>query len=83
MTLINAYTVQPNDIKPGDEMLFVVKAMVGYRDHNDGKLFYHLYRCRWEGDENDIPQGDRIYGNEEAICRQLFSSLARVGKIDD
>ena len=81
MTLINAYTVQPDDIKPGDEMLFVVKAMVGPKD-SDGKLSYRLYRCDWKGTEDDIPQGARIYDNNAAICQELFRSLAMVGKPD-
>lgn len=57
MAIVNAYTVRPDEIKVGDEMLFVVKAMVGYID-DQGRPRYRLYRCPWDGD--DIPQGSRI-----------------------
>jgi len=30
--LINAYSVHPDEIQPGDEMCFIVKAMATYRD---------------------------------------------------
>jgi len=79
--LINAYTVAPEDIKPGDEMLFVVKAMVGHCDP-DGTPRYRLYRCRWEGTEYDIPQGNRITNDAEKVCKALFPTLAAVGKPD-
>jgi len=77
--LVNAYTVHSQDIKPGDEMCFVVKAIVTSR--RDGKLRYRLYRCQWEGAEDDIPQGSRM-NYEETVCIELFPSLAKVGKPD-
>ena len=78
MALVNAHTVLPNEIKPGDEMLFVVKAMVGYID-NQGQPRYRLYRCRWDGDENNIPQGDRI-DETMRVDRALFPTLANAGR---
>lgn len=82
MSLVNAYAVSPADIKPGDEMVFVVKAMVVGRDE-DGKLKYRLYRCLWEGGKDEIPQGSRIRdGADERICRTLFPSLAAVANED-
>jgi hypothetical protein len=72
--VVNAYTINPRDIKPGDVMLFVIKAMVGH----DGT--YRLYRCRFEG--YDMPQGDRLYGDEAAVCKAVFPSLAAVAKPD-
>jgi len=77
--LVNAYTVIPRDFEPGDEMCFVVKAMVTYRDHS-GKLHYRLYRCPWEGTIDGVPQGSRLGTREATVCQELFPSLANVGK---
>lgn len=76
MAIINAYTIQPQDIQEGDVMLFVIKAMV-MRRGADGKLLYRLYRCPYEGD--DVPQGAQI-GDMKGVCAQLFPSLAAVGR---
>lgn len=75
MRLINAYTIHPEDIKRGDVMLFVVKAMVV------APGVYRLYRCPWEGNEKDVPQGSRIL-NEVGVCDELFPSLSRVAGPD-
>jgi hypothetical protein len=72
--IVNAYTISPNEIKAGDVMLFVVKAMVV----RPGE--YRLYRCKFESE--DIPQGDRIYTNEDEVCEALFPSLAYVAEAD-
>jgi len=76
--LINAYTIQPNDIKEGDVMLFTIKAMVSRRDH-EGGLCYRIYRCRWDGGLEDIPQGDRV-PDMEAACEALFPTLAHIAE---
>lgn len=75
MEVVNAYTVSPSDIKQGDVMLFVVKAMVT----REG--WYRLYRCEYTGstDLDDIPQGSRIL-NEKEVCEALFPSLAQVAE---
>ena len=79
MKVINAYTVQPDEIEAGDVALFVVKAMVVRPG------LYRLYRCayplRFMSDDSEIPQGDRI-ANEEQVCQALFPSLAMVAKPD-
>lgn len=74
--LINAYTVSPDDIQPGDVMLFVVKAQVMYRD-SDGQLRYRLYRCPWQGHFTDLPQGSQTENMKE-VCEAFFPSLAQV-----
>ena len=76
--IVSAYTVSPDDIRPGDEMAFIVKAMVFRRD-GDGKLLYRIYRCNWEGDE--MPQGAQV-ADMENVCKSLFPSLAAIGKPD-
>jgi len=76
--LVNAYTIGPDQIETGDRMCYVVKAVVTHRDP-DGTLFYRLYRCPWQGTIGDVPQGSRL-GNEAAVCRELFPTLANVGK---
>ena len=55
MPLKNFYTA--NDALPGDIFMVVVKATVQY----DGS--FRLYRCPWQGWEEDIPQGDRVFVN--------------------
>ena len=77
--LVNAYTVHPDEIEPGDEMCFVVKAMVTYRD-SDGAPHYRLYRCPWDGTIDDMPQGSRLGDGEAVVCQELFPSLAKVGE---
>jgi len=77
--LINAYTVCPNDIEPGDVMLFIVKAMVVRPG------IYRLYRCPCPPVllyNDEIPQGNRII-NEREVCEVLFPSLAQVAKPDN
>ena len=71
--VVDAYTISPEQIKPGDVMLFVVKAMITRPG------VYRLYRCPYDGD--DIPQGGRIF-DEEAVCQELFPSLSAVAKPD-
>jgi len=75
--LINAYTVQPDDIKAGDVALFVVKAMVVRPG------VYRLYRCPYPEMflTKEIPAGSRII-NEQKACEALFPSLAQVAKPD-
>ena len=80
MTIKNAYTVTGDQIESGDEFLFVVKLMVGHRKV-DGKPAYRMYRCRWEGDESDIPQGDQI-DMSKRVDRALFPTLAAAGVRD-
>lgn len=80
MTVVNALTVKPHEVKPGDEMLFVVKAMVSRADDN-GKLRYRIYRCKWNGDENDIPQGSRVL-DDKAVAESIFPTLTTIGVPD-
>lgn len=77
--LVNAYSIRPSEIAPGDEMCFIVKAMVSQGP--DGTLLYRLYRCPWSGDINAMPQGARI-DDEGIVCRALFPSLAAVANPD-
>lgn len=76
MQLVDAYTVSPQDIKVGDVMVFVVKAIVLRRDADD-KLRYRIYRCGWEGTE--IPQGSQV-ANMEEVAEAFFPTLAIVGE---
>ena len=75
--VVDAYTIQPGDIKSGDIMLFVVKAMVV----RDG--VYQLYRCPcpFKAGVVQMPQGSRI-NNEQEVCEALFPSLAMVAEPD-
>jgi len=72
--VVNAYTVRPMHIQPGDVMMFVVKAMV-VGETKKGALIYRLYRCDYDG---PVLQGARICANEMIICASLFSSLDKV-----
>ena len=74
MRLVNAYTVQPQDIQVGDVMMFTIKAMVVRRQ---GSLRYRIYRCVWEGDE--VPQGAQV-SNMEEVAEAFFPTLAMVGE---
>jgi len=76
--IVDPYTVTPDDIEPGDEMLFIVKAIVVRSV--EGKLHYRLYRCHWDGDVP--PQGMRIHAHEDEVCQAVFPSLAAVGEPD-
>ena len=89
--VVNAYTVSPSNIQPGDVMLFIVKAMVV----REGA--YRIYRCPfdWSVDPRStarfavplgtplesLPQGSRIL-NERKVCEALFPSLAAVAEPD-
>ena len=78
MRLVNAHTVHPGEIEPGDVMLFVVKAMVTRPG------VYRLYRCPYPPVllyNDEIPQGTRIH-NEREVCEALFPTLAQVAKPD-
>ena len=69
MRLINSYTIRPSELKPGDQMVMIVKAIVNH----DGT--YNLYRCEWNGTEDEIPQGGRIGVNEKWIAEAIFPVL--------
>ena len=75
MEVVNAYTISPSDIKQGDVMLCVIKAMV------TGPGWYRLYKCEYmySTTPDDIPQGSRIL-NEKEVCEALFPSLAQVAE---
>jgi len=75
--LVNAHNIAPYDIQVGDEMCFVIKAMV--IGSTDEKLIYRLYRCPWDGDIDDVPQGSRLF-DDGKVCQEVFPSLAAVGK---
>ena len=79
MRVVSAYTVRPSKIKPGDVMLFVVKAMVVRPG------VYRLYRCapysHLSPYGKKIPQGTRIV-NEREVCEALFPSLAGIAEPD-
>jgi len=75
MPVVNAYTVVPAEIKQGDEMYFVVKALV-LRKESDGTCLYRLYRCAYNGEPL---QGSQIM-NQAEVCEVLFPSLAIVGE---
>ena len=70
MTVKNAYTISPQNIEPGDEFLFVVKAMV----RHDGT--FKVYRCLWHPFDEGVPQGNPIYNN---TIESLFPSLIASG----
>jgi hypothetical protein len=75
--IVSAYSIAPADIQEGDVMMFIIKAMVGYRDTDD-VLRYRIYRCPYDGPE---VQGSRIgWDDMEAVCDAFFSSLRYVGK---
>lgn len=74
MTVKNAYTVAPDEVEMGDKFLFIVKLMVGHYERN-GKPVYRMYRCPWEGDENDLPQGDQV-DMTKRVDKALFPTIA-------
>ena len=85
MKVKNAYTENPADVEPGDQFLFVIKAIVT----SEGT--YRIYRCPWQSGvkllyesidpqeilDEDVPQGDKIYG--DSIERDIFPILGRAG----
>ena len=74
--LVDHKAVQPDDIKPGNIMVCIVKAVVG----PGGK--FRLYQVDIEEDDC-VPQGSRLSGDDElAVCRSLFPSLAQVAVPD-
>jgi len=77
MRVVNAHTIAPSEIQPGDVMLFVVKAMVTRPG------LYRLYCCPYPLAlvDAEIPQGSRI-ANEQRVCESLFPSLAQVAVPD-
>lgn len=77
MRIVDAYSISPQGIRPGDVMLYIVKALVV----REG--VYRLYRCPATRDIllGEIPQGSRI-SNEEEVCEALFPTLAAVAQPD-
>jgi len=67
MTVKNGYTLRPADVKPGDELLFVIKAIVMH----DGT--FRVYRCPWSTMEFDVPQGDPVIS--DSITHGIFPVL--------
>ena len=81
MKVKNAYTESYLEVEPGDQFLFVIKAIV----HHDGT--YTCYRCEWQPGilsqnpkdipEEDIPQGQKLFG--DSIVNNIFPILSRAG----
>ena len=85
MRVKNAYTESHEDVEPGDQFLFVLKAIVTHEGT------YRVYRCPWqpgvrllyesidpqEIPDEDIPQGGRVYG--DSIELDVFPILSRAG----
>ncbi len=74
--IVNAYTIVLSDIRPGDVMMFVVKAIVVAPGH------YRIYRWVYEGP--DVSQGNRVAlrALEDAVAKAIFPSLAQVAEPD-
>lgn len=82
MTVKNFCTVRPDQLKPGDVLLCVVKLMVGYYT-KDGKPVYRLYQCMYPADtdcmcEEDVPQGSRVT-DADLVGKALFPVVGYAG----
>ena len=76
MTIKNFYAVRSDEIKNGD--VFVAVVAVHITKRYDGKLVYRAYRCPYPGfdvDEDNVPQGDRIYNGEDVVVESLMPVL--------
>lgn len=71
--LVNPYTIRYDEIKEGDVMVYIVKAMVVRPG------IYRLYKCHYDG--STIPQGNRILHDED-VCQELFPTLYSVAHYD-
>ena len=67
MPLRNAFTQIPNEVKVGDEFVYVIKALVTHTG-------VRFYRCAWEFDH--VPQGAKISGKEKV--HQLFYPVKHI-----
>lgn len=74
--IVDHKTVRPDDLRPGNILVCIVKAVVG-----PGGTF-RLYQADIE--EGDcVPQGSRLSGKDElAAARCLFPSLTQVATPD-
>jgi len=71
--VVNAYSIRPDEIQPGDTMMLLLKAVVTRRGR------YRIYRCKASEyleyfNSGEIPQGARL-GGEEAVAEQVFPAL--------
>ena len=76
MTIKNFYNVRPDEIENGD--IFAVVVAVHVTKRYDGKLVYRAYRCPYidcQYDEENVPQGSRIYDGEEVVVESLMPVL--------
>ena len=71
--VVDAYTIRPDEVQPGDTMMFLLKAVATRQGQ------YRIYRCKASEyleyfNSNAIPQGARVL-DEEAVARQVFPVL--------
>lgn len=62
--------VRPNELKPGDVLVCQVTLHVTHHTDENDKPYFRMYKCKYEG--SDVPQGTRIYVNEDRIAEALF-----------
>lgn len=82
MSIKDFYMTSPSDLEPGDVLVCTVTLHVGYHENANGNRVFRMYRCRYPGENlgsDGIPQGDRIYTNQEEVAQALFPIALNAG----
>lgn len=82
MSIVDFYNVRPDELKPGDVLVCTVTLHVSHHIDPDGHPYFRMYRCGYPhpviGDD-DIPQGSRIYVDENVVANSLFPVVKFAG----
>lgn len=79
--VVDFYNVRPHELRPGDVLVCTVTLHVTHHTDNDGNPYFRMYRCNL--DVNDIPQGSRLYGDENVVANALFPIVTNAGMRSD
>lgn len=83
---VNPNTVRPIDLQAGDVMVCTVTLHL-LEPIGDEPFAYRMYVCSYpvlpDQEHEGVPQGTRIYGDQEAVARQLFPVVSRAGAVPD
>lgn len=82
--LVNFYTTPYDELREGDAMVCVVTLHVNHHHQGNGKPYFRMYRTGYPPEQHDdegkgIPQGSRIYLNEDEIAKALFPVVIQAG----
>lgn len=78
--LVDSYTT--TELRSGDVLVVTVTLHVTYHLDENNKPYFRMYRCGYPDapvSEEGVPQGGRIFIDEQKIAETLFPIVSNLG----